>query len=86
MHILFGLSTFSSVDCRCILDRSFQARNREYPAEPHILLEREAAQLLHPFAALHLPDVQGLGSASPLKRPSAVELGSVPGGPCCIPE
>lgn len=59
---------------------------REYPAEPHILLEREAAQVLHPFAALHFKDVQGLVSASPHELPSAVDPGRVPGGPCCIPE
>jgi len=52
---------------------------REYPTGPHILLEREAAQVLHPFAALHLPDVQGLGSASPLELPSAIDPGRDPG-------
>jgi len=61
-------------------------RLREYPAEPHILLEREAAQVLCPFAALNLPDAQGLGSASPLELPSAVDSERVPEGPCCIPE
>jgi len=86
MHILFGLSTFSLWIAGVFWIGASRLGLREYPAEPHILLEREAAQVLHPFAALHLPDVQGLGCVSPLELPSAVDPGRVPGGPFCIPE